>query len=103
MASRIAQSATGRSMRTLERRLRQWTNKSRQELEHYAAIEQLHRLLVAEPDASLSALAVEADFSDQSHMGRSVKRVTGFSPAKLNKMIKEEEAFWCYRLLGERF
>lgn len=103
LATRIAMTATGRSIRTLERRLRYWTNKTRRNLDHYATIENLHRRVVENPDAPLSALAADAAFSDQSHMGRSVRRVTGFSPAKLNRLIQTEESFWCYRLLGERF
>jgi AraC-like DNA-binding protein len=53
--------------------------------------------------ASAAGLTTEAAFSDQSHMGRAVRRATGFSPAHLNRVIATEEAFWCYRLLGERF
>ena len=48
-------------------------------------------------------LAGDAGYSDQSHMGRAVRRATGFSPARLNRMIESEESFWCYRLLGQRF
>lgn len=101
--SRIARSATGRSARTLERRLKQWTGKTRQHLDHFAAIEDLHRRTVEKPGAPLAGLASEAGFSDQSHMGRAVRRSTGFSPARINRLIQTEEAFWCYRLLGERF
>lgn len=101
--SRLAQTAPGRSMRTLERRLKQWTGRTRQDLDRYAAIEDLHRRTIKTPDASLAGLATDAGFSDQSHMGRAVRRTTGFSPRKLNHMIANEESFWCYRLLGERF
>lgn len=51
----------------------------------------------------LSERLAEAGFSDQSHVGRAVRRTTGFSPAKLNRLIQREEAFWCDRLLGEHF
>ncbi|MCR9136610.1 MAG: helix-turn-helix domain-containing protein [Alphaproteobacteria bacterium] len=100
---RIGRSAPGRSARTLERRLKQWTGKTRQHLDHFVAIEDLHRRTVEQPDAPLAELASEAGFSDQSHMGRAVRRSTGFSPARINRLIQSEEAFWCYRLLGERF
>lgn len=83
--------------------MHRWTNTSKQTLDYYAAIENLHQRIVENPDHSLAELAADAQFSDQSHMGRSVKRATGFSPAKLNRMIETEESFWCYRLLGERF
>lgn len=101
--SRIARSAPGRSVRTLERRYKAWTGKTRQHLHHFAAIEDLHRHTVRNPDASLAELAIDAGYADQSHMGRSVRRATGFSPAHINRLIETEESFWCYRLLGERF
>lgn len=101
--SRIARSAPGRSVRTLERRYKTWTGKTRQHLHHFGAIEDLHRHTVRNPDASLAALASDAGYADQSHMGRSVRRATGFSPAHINRLIETEESFWCYRLLGERF
>ena len=101
--SRIAMSAPGKSVRTLERRLKRWTGKTRQELDHYASIEDLHRRVVENPDAPLASIANDAGYSDQSHMGRAVRQATGFSPAKLNRLIQTDEAFWCYRLLGERY
>ena len=59
--------------------------------------------MVQMPDANPAQIALDAHFSDQSHMGRAVKRATGFSPAHLNTLTETNEAFWCYRLLGERF
>lgn len=100
---RIARSAPGRSVRTLERRYKNWTGKTRQHLHHFSAIEDLHRHTVRNPEASLAELASDAGFADQSHMGRSVRRSTGFSPAHINRLIETEEPFWCYRLLGERY
>lgn len=90
-------------MRATERRLRRWSGQNQQSLEFYARFEKLHQLSVAEKGASLAEIAHDAGFSDQSHMGRTVRRATGYSPAKLNHLIETEEAFWCYRLLGERF
>jgi len=71
-----------RSLRGVERLMNQWTGRSR---------------------ATLAETALDADFADQSHMGRHLKRATGFSPTALNNRIAHDEAFWCYRLLGERF
>lgn len=103
LLARLAIAGPGRSARAMERRLRRWTGQSRQSLGFYARIEELHRMRTTEPDAPLAALANDAKFSDQSHMGRAVKRATGFSPARLNRMIETDEPFWCYRLMGERF
>jgi AraC-like DNA-binding protein len=96
-------SAAGRSIRTIERQIKRMSGQTKQSLNFYSAIEDLHKLTVISPENSLADIAVEAGFSDQSHMGRAVRRATGFSPAKLNQLIETEEPFWCYRLLGERF
>lgn len=92
-----------RSKRSVERMLRRWTGLSRKGLEFHARIENLHRLRQRSPGASLADMAHATDFADQSHMGRVLKRATGFSPGVLNRRIDADEAFWCYRLLGERF
>lgn len=100
---RAALAGPGRSLRAMERRIKRWSGQSGQTLAFHAAIDRLHQISLAEKDAPLAAIAVDAGFADQSHMGRAVRRATGFSPAKLNRMIETQEAFWCYRLLGERF
>lgn len=103
LLARAALAGPGRSMRAMERRLRRWSGQSRQTLNFFADFEHLHRLSVRSPDQSLAALAADAGYADQSHMGRAVRRATGFSPARLNRLIETHESFWCYRLLGERF
>ena len=103
LLARIMTSSTGKSLRTMERRFRHWTGISKQQINHYASIEMLHDLVTKNPDVPLAELALTSGYSDQSHMGREVKRLTGFSPAKINHLIKTAEPFWCYRLMGERF
>ncbi|MEP1944745.1 MAG: helix-turn-helix domain-containing protein [Sulfitobacter sp.] len=103
ITTRAALSGTGRSMRSIERRLRHWTGQTAQSLAFFAKVEDLHVYRTQNPQASLAEIAAIADFSDQSHMGRAVKRATGFSPARLNQLIDTQEPFWCYRLLAERF
>lgn len=103
LVTRAALSGAGRSIRAIERRLRRSSGQTRRTLGFYAAFENLHRLSVERPDEPLAMLAGDAGYSDQSHMGRAVRRATGFSPARLNRMIESEESFWCYRLLGQRF
>lgn len=103
LAAKAAISGTGRSIRAIERRLRTWSGQNQQTLNHFAKIEDLHRRFTTEPVDSIAGVATESGFSDQSHMGRAMKRSTGYSPAQLNKLIETDEAFWSYRLLGERF
>ncbi len=102
----IAQAATtgpGRSIRSAQRRIKRWTGQNKHSVAAYARIERLHSIACDAGVTSLADLAAHADFSDQSHMGRELRKVTGYSPAQLNGLIATEEAFWCYRLLGERF
>lgn len=101
--TRTALSGPGRSLRAAERRLRRLSGQNRRSLDFYAAIEDLHARVTRDPAATPTDVAHAAGYADQSHMGRAVKRATGFSPARLNHLIDTDEAFWCYRILGERF
>ncbi len=103
LMGQLVQTGAGRGLRSAQRRLQRWTGLNRQTIEFFAKVEDLHRINATDPDASPAEIAVEAGFADQSHMGRALKRATGFSPVTLNQKIATEESFWCYRLLGERF
>ena len=103
LMTRAALSGSGRSLRSIERRVKRLTGSTRQTLEFFAAIENLQATVSDNAHRPLAEIALSAGYSDQSHMGRAVRRATGFSPARLNRAIETEEAFWCYRLLGERF
>jgi len=103
LLGRAAQTGTGRSLRSMQRRVRRWTGQDIQTLNFFSRIEDLHQLVTQDPNTAPVELAFGAGCADQSHMGRDLKRATGFSPVQLNQRIAEDEAFWCYRLLGERF
>ena len=103
LLGRASQTGTGKSLRSMQRRVRRWTGQDIQTLNFFSRIEDLHNLVARDPSIPPVDLAVEAGFADQSHMGRDLKRATGFSPVQLNQRILQNEAFWCYRLLGERF
>lgn len=101
--TRAALSGAGRSLRSVERRIKRLSGQTRRTLDFFTAFEALHQISRNADGAELADIALQAGYSDQSHMGRAVRRATGFSPARLNRAIKCEEAFWCYRLLGERY
>ena len=103
IATRAALSDAGRSIRSIERRIKRYSGQTRQTLEFFAAFEQLHARSLDAVGRPLAEIAMDAGYADQSHMGRAVRRATGFTPARLNKAIATEEPFWCYRLLGERY
>jgi AraC-like DNA-binding protein len=102
---RAATSGLGRGIRQVERRIRAWTGQTNRELQHLIRIERLYfNALAAREEGKLdwAGMADEAGFSDQSHMGRQLRRHTGFAPAQIMRLIEEEEAFWPYRVLAER-
>ncbi|WP_339693305.1 helix-turn-helix domain-containing protein [Celeribacter baekdonensis] len=103
LATRAAFSGTGRSLRSIERKIKRYSGHTQRSLAFYSNVEKLHEHSRRSAGQPLAEIAIEAGYSDQSHMGRALRRATGFSPARLNKAIETEEAFWCYRLLGERF
>ena len=106
LALRAATSTAGQSARQIQRRIKSWTGLNRRELDALARTEQLFAAAAQLPSpdtADLAQLAAATGFADQSHMGRHVRRVTGFSPSRLGGVIRSQEPFWCYRLLGERF
>lgn len=100
---RSAMSGPGKTVRAMQRRLKRWTGQSRQSIDFFVQIEEMHALAIQQSVTNSAELALEAGYSDQSHMGRMVRKATGFSPVRLNRLVATEEAFWCYRLLGERF
>lgn len=102
VTARAALSSKGQSLRSFERRLKRLSGQTQSRLAFYSQFEELHRVS-RRGQAPLSQIALDAGYADQSHMGRAVRRATGLSPARLNEAIASEEAFWCYRLLGERF
>lgn len=103
LAVRIAESGTGSSMRQIERRFRTWTGQTKRDLDHHVRLEQA---FYAAMDAArlgnldASGIAHENGFSDQSHMGRNVRRHTGHSPVDLMQRIETEESYWSYRAIG---
>ena len=100
--SKVAFSDAAISLRQWQRRIKQMTGHSQQDLQFFSQVEETFVRLVTKSESApknFSDLAYEAGFADQSHMGRSVKRVTGLSPARFMELMQTEESFWFYRLL----
>lgn len=102
LATRAAHSAAGKSTRQFQRHIKHWTGQSHRQLQLFARVEEAfvrriehHRVSALD----LAALACEAGFSDQSHMGREIRRITGLSPAHFDELMAHDEAFWFYRLV----
>ncbi len=91
----------GTGLRQLQRQIKRWAGQSQRELQLYVRVERAFDLLQQQEKTDWSALALQAGYSDQSHFGREVKRITGYSPARFAQRLQTDEAFWMYRLLGE--
>lgn len=97
-------SQSGASLRQLQRTVRRLTGQSYRQLQLYQRTEQAFGQLTQSAEHSASrwaSLAAESGYADQSHLGREVRRMTGFSPARLEAMMQADEAFWFYRLLWQ--
>lgn len=106
IAARAALSGAGRSARQIARRIKAMTGLTDRELYAFGRSERLYARIGSEHQAGRldwALLASDAGFSDQSHMARRVRRETGLPPAQLLHAVEHNEAFWCYRLLGERY
>lgn len=104
MLLRATFSQTGSSLRQWQRHIKRLTGQSQRDLKLYEKTEQAfgHFARQAHPAAAeWAALAADSGFADQSHLGREVRRITGFSPGCLQQMMVEDESFWFYRLLWQ--
>ncbi len=101
LALRAATSSAGRSLRQVERRIKQWAGQPLRELRGLARAEKaFFEALAAAPDADWAGIAMQGGYADQSHLCRETRRLTGFSPGELRRRIAEDESFWAYRLWG---
>jgi AraC-like DNA-binding protein len=101
LAKRAALSGVGKSTRQIERRVKLWAGLSKQRLRGFARLEASFFDLREASERELlswAELAFNAGFSDQAHMCREVRRMTGFSPEEIRRAIDTEESFWIYRL-----
>jgi AraC-like DNA-binding protein len=101
LATRVALSGAGKSARYFERRIKRWSGLSLQRLRGLARAEtSFFEARDAGEQAMLSwaEVAFNTGYSDQAHLCREVRRVTGFSPEEVKRNIETEESFWIYRL-----
>lgn len=101
LAQRAALSGPGRSARQLERRVKQWSGLPMRELRGLGRAEQaFFNAMAANNEGTFSWADIAADngYADQSHLCRTVRRITGFTPEALRHGIENEESFWAYRV-----
>jgi AraC-like DNA-binding protein len=62
------------------------------------AFDELNSRLNASEQVSLAEIAAEAGYSDQAHLSRDCKAVTGRTPSEFAREFQEEEPDWIYRI-----
>jgi AraC-like DNA-binding protein len=101
MATRAALSGVGKSTRQLERRVKRWSGQSLQRLRGLARAETAFfevRNALETDMLTWAEVAFNTGFSDQAHMCREVRRITGYSPEEFKQAMATEESFWLSRL-----
>lgn len=102
LAMRAATSGPGRSLRQVERRIKQWAGQPLRELRGIGRAERafFETLAATEPGTppNWADVADATGYADQSHLCRETRRVTGFAPNELYRRIAEDEGFWSYRI-----
>lgn len=101
LALHAATSRTGRSLRQVERRIRRWAGQPLRELKGFGRAERAFFEAMEAEDAERppwSGLATGTGYSDQSHLCRESRRITGCTPTELWDRIAHDEGFWPYRI-----
>lgn len=99
LALRAATSAAGRSVRQAERRIKAWAGLPMRELRALSRAEEAFLAsAAAQGPQRWAEVAAEHGYADQSHLCRETRRITGFSPAELERRVRRDASFWAYRL-----
>ncbi len=88
--SEVAEAAHA-TVRTLERKFRQSSGHSVKDVSGLIRFEQVRNQLWINPASSISALAHEFGYTDQSHLSKEFKRYSGLTPAAFARKIKKEK------------
>lgn len=101
MAVRAAAAGIGRSARMAERRIREWAGLPLRTLRRVHRAEQLFvdvRTELLRGKVSWSEVAARGGYSDQSHLSRESRAMSGLSPTELARLSLTDESYWIYRI-----
>ena len=79
------------TVRTLERKFKQSSGHTVKDVSALMRFEQVRNQLWLYPNSTLSALAHELGYTDQSHLSREFKRYSGTTPAAFARKAKKEK------------
>jgi AraC-like DNA-binding protein len=100
LQNRASTHAQGRSERQIDRRIKDWTGQPLRQLRGVGRVEGtlLHaREALLADQLKWADIAAAMGFSDQSHLSREFRRITGLNPRDL-KTILAHESFWIYEI-----
>ena len=101
LEGQAAAAGIGRSVRMAERRIREWAGQQLRRLRRSYRAEQT---FIAARDAalkgkvSLGDMAQLGGYSDQAHMSREAREISGLSPSEILRRGLEDETYWVYRI-----
>lgn len=101
LATRAATSGLGRSLRQVERRIKQWTGQPMRDLRGVARLELVMFDVLAAMESgpvNWADVALGGGYADQAHLCRQTRQLTGFSPEELQRRMLKDESLWFYRL-----
>ncbi len=103
IAHRAGQQGSGRSERQVDRRIKAWTGQALRQLRGVGRAEDSlfrARQAIDSNDLKWSDIAADSGFSDQAHLCREFRRVTGLSPGDLRRFITHE-SYWMYQVWAQ--
>jgi AraC-like DNA-binding protein len=105
LALRAATSGMGKSLRQMERRIKDWAGLPLRDLRRLTRMEEAfietRGTFLSDPAnraPNWADIAADTGHADQSHLCRETRRVCGLSPNELKRAVAEEESFWAYRI-----
>jgi len=101
LEAQAAAAGIGRSVRMAERRIREWAGQPLRRLRRSHRAEQSFfaaREAALKGKVSLGEVAQLGGYSDQSHMNREAREITGLSPGEILRRTQDDETYWIYRI-----
>ncbi len=98
--NRATTHAQGRSERQIDRRIKDWTGLPLRQLRGMGRAESTllqAREAMAADQLKWAEIAATMGFSDQAHLSREFRRITGLSPRELKDQLTQE-SYWMYQI-----
>lgn len=101
LGAQAAAAGLGRSVRMVERRIREWSGQPMRRLRRAYRAEQSFfaaREAARHGKVSLGEVAHQGGYADQSHMNRETREIIGISPGEMLRRMLDDESYWIYRI-----